>query len=185
MRGALHLSGRRRAVVDSRCGIAACRAAALAPQGARDRFISEPPPCSLRDRTTRTARHNLVRVDIDNRHRAAVVAEWLDAQSRGEPQSDFCARQDPPIAPRTLRLWTQNTRALSLPEDTPLSELVRAAIHVLVRVAEALEATDVNGMPAASSDEPVVVPDASTDASDTRAHEPRREKGRSFWDPDE
>jgi hypothetical protein len=135
-----------------------------------------------------------VMAKLDNTHRAAVVRAWRDARAHGEDQASFCARQVPPIRPRTLRQWVRTFRpAMSQPEPSSNLQLVHAALADLRLLADLLERAWLDGSPRRDAAPPGEPREASGDeASEAitpgepsgtpRAPEIARSMGASFWE---
>jgi hypothetical protein len=83
---------------------------------------------------------NLEGMDIDNDHRIAVVKAWREARAHGQDQASFCARQVPPIKPRTLRLWMK-TVGRDVPDTAAGSDinLIFSALANMKALADQLE----------------------------------------------
>lgn len=99
-------------------------------------------------------------MEIDNDHRIAVVKAWREARAHGEDQASFCARQVPPIKPRTLRLWvkTIGAEAGATTAGSDL-DLIWAALSNMQLLADLLERNRLSGMPrGAKANEPTQAP---------------------------
>lgn len=133
---------------------------------------------------------------INTAHRAAIARAWRDARAHGEDQASFCARQVPPIGPRTLRQWVKLFG--SAPSDAEAGSdlrLVQAALANLHLLADLMERARLNGTPRdhpgsasrastniQTSEITTPEPPGGTPLAPTTEPEPAPFRGSSFWD---
>lgn len=132
-------------------------------------------------------------VKINNDHRAAVARAWRDARAHGEDQASFCARQVPPIRPRTLRQWVK-TFGATIPDVGPGADLrlVQAALANLHLLANLLERArldvpgrrdaDLGGGAGIGEVSAIITPDLPSGTPATGTPLISSSRGTSFWD---
>lgn len=107
---------------------------------------------------------------ITNDQRRAIAAAWHAARECGEDQASFCARQVPPIRPRTLRQWVKNFGSASS-DAAPGSDLrlIHAALANLHLLADLLERSRIDMPPRCDPDPGCGPNDPAHNASATRS----------------
>jgi hypothetical protein len=136
-----------------------------------------------------------VTMKINNTHRAAVARAWRDARAHGEDQATFCARQVPPIRPRTLRQWVKTFDSGPAPGSD--LHLINAALANLRVLADLLEWTRLGRSPPrsrgdaglasseahpAGDEDPGTMPDRHGGIGAPGEAEDDLRPGEKFWD---